>query len=58
MHVLSDKPMKINPFRYRLQEVEKALHTPEEDKKMARMGVNNRLRNIRKESKASDVLRK
>lgn len=56
-HVLSDKPWKINPFRCGMKEVEKALSTPEEDKKMAGMGCNRRLRNVKKEPKASDVLK-
>ncbi|HEY9204986.1 MAG TPA: TniB family NTP-binding protein [Candidatus Methanoperedens sp.] len=58
LHVRSDKPWKINPFRCSLQEVEKALQTLEEDEKMASMGANRRLRNVKKAPKASEVLRK
>lgn len=57
LHVLKDKTSKINPFRCSLRHVEKALQNPEEDKKMARIGVNNRLRNVKKEPKASEILR-
>lgn len=55
--VQKDKRWKINPFRCSLKEVEKALQAPEEDKKIASMGVNNRLRHVKKEPKASEILR-
>ncbi len=56
-HVHSDKSWKINPFRCSLKEVEKALQTLEDDRKTARLGVNNRLRYVKKDPKASEILR-
>lgn len=58
LHVLSDKPWKLNPFRCSLKEVEKALLAPEENRKIASIGANRRLRNVKKGPRASEVLRR
>lgn len=56
-NVHSDKSWKINPFSCSLKEVDKALQAIEEDKKIASMGVSRRLRNVKKEPKAGEILR-